>query len=401
MIEGLWIYKGACLVVCVFTAYHDNLSSIGWLLIFLASTLVARVVYRRKYFELRIIAPLDFFAVLMAGYLFPHSLLLEYLLLPTILLEIPLFFPPIPAFLIAFLLGIPGSIFLSYSFYQSITINIQGVAYTLSLISCIYYIPITLASLMLAIQFAHIDRNDAYLSSLKTLNSQLDKINKNITRKMFHLKRDLATEERKKISKEIHDAAGYIFVNLISMLQTASVLFYKNSQKAESLVNDAREYSSRGINEIRHILQQVRDSLPSPQSLQHELFDIGQSFSKATDVQVSIEFGNWPASFCPRLDMFFTSFMQEALTNALKHGAATAIEARCWISSGEIGLSIADNGKGATEPIQRGIGITSIEEFVRPLDGAIRIQNDSIGFTITVLVPESALGELTAEAETR
>jgi signal transduction histidine kinase len=238
---------------------------------------------------------------------------------------------------------------------------------------------------------AHIGKSDRDAGTMRMLNNQLEKINKNITGKLFHLKQDLAAEERKKISKEIHDAAGYIFVNLISMLQTASVLFHRNPDKAESLINDAREYSSRGINEIRHILYQVRDYSPSLQSLQNELYSIGKSFANATGVAVSVEFGNWPVSFSPRLDMFFISFMQEALTNALKHGLATVIDVRCSIISNVIELAVSDNGRGATEPIRRGIGITSMEEFVGALGGFIRIGSDAVGFTIAASVPASAV----------
>jgi signal transduction histidine kinase len=232
--------------------------------------------------------------------------------------------------------------------------------------------------------------------SLERFNLQLDTINRDITGKMFRLQNDTTLEERKRISKEIHDTAGYVFINLIMMLQAASAVLRKDTEKAEGLINDARDYAERGINEIRHILQNIREYSPAALSLQNELFDIGKSFRNATGTVLNIDYGNWPGTFSKKLDSFFMSFMEEALTNALKHGHATEISVMCWNNSSHITMSVSDNGKGMSAPVKKGIGISAMEEFAVRQKGSIIIQGSDRGFKITAAIPLASIQSTTS-----
>ncbi|MDR2403635.1 MAG: hypothetical protein LBD78_06350, partial [Spirochaetaceae bacterium] len=157
----------------------------------------------------------------------------------------------------------------------------------------------------------------------------------------------------------------------------------KDAKKAERIIVDARDYAERGINEIRHILRNIRGHSQGFLSLQNTLFDLSDSFRKATNIMLIIEYGNWPRTFSKTIDSFFISFTQECLTNALKHGQATVIIIMCWLRGSRIFMRVTDNGQGALMPIKKGIGISAMEEFVTLYDGSIVIQSDAGGFRIT------------------
>jgi signal transduction histidine kinase len=163
-------------------------------------------------------------------------------------------------------------------------------------------------------------------------------------------------------------------------------VLYKDIKKAEQLISDARDYADRGINEIRHILRNIREYTHAFLSLQNELFDIGESFRKATNVSLTIEYGNWPKTFSKTIDSFFMSFMQECLTNALKHGQATVITIMCWTNDSQITMSVTDNGKGALLPLKKGIGISAMEDFAGQYNGSVTIHSEE-GFKITAMLP--------------
>jgi signal transduction histidine kinase len=156
---------------------------------------------------------------------------------------------------------------------------------------------------------------------------------------------------------------------------------------------DARDYAERGINEIRHVLRNIREP-PVSLSLQNEFFNIGDIFQKATGTSVAIHYGTWPRSFSPVVDSFFTSFMQEALTNAIKHGHATEIVIDCQEVDGSIAMTITDNGLGAKFPLQKGIGISSLEDFVFQYGGKVDIQSGKDGFKIKVSVRRTEEGNM-------
>jgi signal transduction histidine kinase len=334
---------------------------------------------------------LDYFAVLLFQYFEPHMVFLELIWLPGILTLAALIMPSPWAVILPLVLGIPGCVFLSYSFYAVVTISIGERSYSYYLLSLFYYVPITILSIAIG-QISLFARELVdKANSLKLFNLQLDKINRDITHKMFKLQNDTTLEERKRISKEIHDTAGYVFINLIMMLQAASAILYKDIAKADQLINETRDYANRGINEIRHILRGIRNYTPVSLSLQNELFNTGRSFQKATNAMLTIDYGNWPKTFSKKIDSFFVSFMQEALTNALKHGHATDITIMCWNNASHVSMSVLDNGKGTTLPIKKGIGISALEDFIKQLNGAIVIRSNDKSFTITVSIPLEAI----------
>lgn len=404
LLRVLWLCQGLCVVLLALGVrlagnygYAFSKGMTIWFLAYSLATLLLRFALKQDSLESYSLVALDFFALLLFGYFEPHFLLPEFLMIPILLIEIAALYPTIPGIAAILLLGVPGSVLLSYANYASLALAIQDRKYSVSAFAALYYSPITLASLVLIMQIAHMEKTDAKLVSMETLNRQLDKINRDITNKMFKLKRDSVVEERKRITKEIHDMAGYIFINLIMMLQAASAVLHKDLDKAESLIIDAREYANRGIEEIRQILRGMRATNASPLSLQNELFDVGESFQKATNVALSLQFGNWPKTFSRELDLFFTSFMQEGLTNSLKHGNANAIEVICWATADDVIMSIGDNGKGALPPIRKGIGLSGIEDYVESLQGNVDIKTDENGFKITVSIPKSALSALAAK----
>jgi signal transduction histidine kinase len=288
-------------------------------------------------------------------------------------------------------MGIPGCIFLSYGYSENIVLTLGELSLPFYIAVIPYNFFITFLSIVLCYSYIQSQKREKYIKSLEILNDQLNEINHSVSQKIFSLENDSTNEERKRISKEIHDTAGYVFVNLIMMLQAASAVFNKDSKKAESLINDARDYAERGINEIRYILHEIRNYAPKRISLQNEMYSIGKAFNRATEVEVNINYGNWPQTFLKNVDSFFLLFIQESLTNALKHGHASSISISCWKNEHSHTITISDNGMGTTLPIKKGIGITALEDMVNRYNGYILIRSDETGFSIQVLIPNDEL----------
>jgi signal transduction histidine kinase len=391
------IFRVICLVFSFYfllpTPYPENDYTL-MILSYLAIGTVLFIGLATLFFNKKIILTMlffDYFLVLIYPYYSPHFIILEFIWIPEILSTLAVFLPSILGILLIFFMGIPGSIFLSYGYYQEIYISIGEKSYPFYRAVIPFYLSITLLSVVLCQFFISSRKREKYTESLETLNEHLNKINHSVSQKIFYLENDSTLEERKRISKEIHDTAGYVFINLIMMLQAASAVFYKDIKKAESLINDARDYAARGINEIRHILRNIREYSPLWLSLQNELYNIGTAFNKATEVKININYGNWPKTFSKNIDSFFISFMQEALTNSLKHGYATEVSITCWETRDFYAMSIIDNGKGAVLPIEKGIGITALEDIVNRYSGNVVIKSDRTGFGIHVFIKKTLL----------
>jgi signal transduction histidine kinase len=94
--------------------------------------------------------------------------------------------------------------------------------------------------------------------------------------------------------------------------------------------------------------------------------------------------------------------LQEALHNAAKHGGVKRIEVQLREGSGGIHLTIRDSGRGFDVEAAsqgKGLGLTSMRERVRLVNGTISIQSKLMGgTTIHVRVPLGLGRDLQQEA---
>jgi signal transduction histidine kinase len=77
--------------------------------------------------------------------------------------------------------------------------------------------------------------------------------------------------------------------------------------------------------------------------------------------------------------------LQEALHNAVKHSGVKRVEVQLREESGEIHLITSDSGKGfdVEAALQgKGLGLTSMRERVRLVNGTISIESKPMGGTI-------------------
>jgi signal transduction histidine kinase len=96
----------------------------------------------------------------------------------------------------------------------------------------------------------------------------------------------------------------------------------------------------------------------------------------------------------PELGLCLFRVLQEALQNATKHSGVKRVEVELREEPGEIHLTIRDLGKGFDVEAAsqgKGLGLTSMRERVRLVNGTIAIDSKPIaGTTIHVRVPLGA-----------
>jgi signal transduction histidine kinase len=362
-------------------------------LAFLILVSIAYFVLLRHAAPLVVMLLVEYFTVFFYAYIEPNFMFMEIIWIPGIIVALAFAIPKRRGTFFIPALGIIGTIIFSYGFIYDVSITIG--TFSLPYITLVFYLytPVTLSSFILSRVCFRLESMEKKYFGLASEYKKLDDINNAISQRIFGLQNDTTQKERNRLSKEIHDTAGYIFINLIMMLQATSAVLYRDIKKVDKLLRDARDYAEMGINEIRYLLRDIRDYSPVQLSLQNEFFSIVDSFQKATEVEIAIDYGPWPKTLHVNLDSFFISFMQESLTNALKHGHAAHVSVLCWDSETHVGMTVTDNGGGAELPIKKGIGITAMEDVVNEFGGLISIGSDKNGFRITAAVPRAALGE--------
>jgi signal transduction histidine kinase len=193
-------------------------------------------------------------------------------------------------------------------------------------------------------------------------------------------------QERARIARELHDDIN----------QRMAML----SVELEQLQQSPTELQSR-VQELRKELRQISDDV---QAISHDLHSskleyLGaiagmKSWSREvaerhkSELEFRSEFtGNLP------LDLGLPLFrvLQEAVNNSIKHSGEKRVEVQLWEHSGEIHLIVRDSGKGfdvETAMRGKGLGLTSMRERVRLVNGTIDIESRPMeGTNIHVRIP--------------
>lgn len=231
------------------------------------------------------------------------------------------------------------------------------------------------------------------IDTLSELNSKLQGYARTIDE-------ESAERERNRISREIHDISGYIFTNLIALMDAAgSMPSDDHAAQAEMLIT-ARRQAQEGLKETRSALRRLRSEdsrlVDSAQAI-HKIVAI---FRQVAGIEVDLNLGNLPRRLHGDLSLSLYRTVQEALTNAVRHGKATRVGVNFWVEEGMVALSITDNGSGAFEVI-KGIGLAGMEERVGALGGSVGIGRSAAGgFSLAVRVPLQARPESTGRSRT-
>ena len=193
-------------------------------------------------------------------------------------------------------------------------------------------------------------------------------------------------QERARIGRELHDDIN----QRLAML----------ALELEALREDPAEAGSR-VQELRRKTMEISGDV---QALSHELHSskleyLGivkglQSWCKefAQRQRLEIDFTGELSSVLPHeIGICLFRVLQEALHNAVKHSGAKRIDVRLIEDANEVSLIIHDSGNGfdVEAAMQgHGLGLTSMQERVRLVNGSITIQSSQReGTTIHARVP--------------
>lgn len=228
---------------------------------------------------------------------------------------------------------------------------------------------------------------------------RLSQFNQDLQRYARVADEEAITKERHRISREIHDISGYIFTNLIALMDAAVSMGGREPEKLAELHAAARAQAREGLQETRRALRELRASDSHRERGIAAIFKIKTVFERVTGIRVSVETGNIPTSFGDEIDMVVYRIVQEAMTNAMRHGRATAVSVLFWINEGSLDLCVQDDGVGA-KSIAKGIGLSGMEERVGRLGGSVKAANaPEGGFRLQVRIPLPArfrIGEVTS-----
>jgi signal transduction histidine kinase len=194
-----------------------------------------------------------------------------------------------------------------------------------------------------------------------------------------------ATQERLRITRELHDVLGHAMSVMVVQAGAAGRLLDTDDlARAREAVAEIEHTGRRSMTEMRHLLGILRDGEPdsgeSPRAPAPTLEDVGALVGRvsesglATSVTVRGTRGDVPSG----VDLAAYRIVQEALTNCLKHAGATTASVRVDYRPDDIEVEVVDDGRGASgrdaaAPSGTGHGVAGMRERVAMYGGRLVI----------------------------
>ncbi len=206
-------------------------------------------------------------------------------------------------------------------------------------------------------------------------------------------------EERKRISRELHDELGQSLTGLSMNLSEMEEVITKNGETGieSSIVESLKlvEDLSEGLDEI---VAELRPTMLDDLGLVPTLRWYLKRLKNRTDLSISYQFEKLSADLAEEVETVLYRVTQEAMNNVVKHSNAETVQVKMEELESGLELSIEDDGRGfdtseLSTPRQKdgGVGLTGIRERLYAVDGELEVSSEKgKGTRLKVTIP---LGE--------
>lgn len=186
-------------------------------------------------------------------------------------------------------------------------------------------------------------------------------------------------EERKRVSKDLHDGVGQ------SLLLIKNTVVLNKDENTKTLVENA-------IEEVRSISRALHPFQLQEMGITKAIENILYQIDETTELFISSEVENIDRLFDIQQEVNIYRIVQESLNNVIKHSKATAIKFTINKSEKNILIQLKDNGVGFdfTERYNdfKSLGLKTLKERTRYLNGIMKVNSHTgEGTSLEFLIP--------------
>ena len=188
-------------------------------------------------------------------------------------------------------------------------------------------------------------------------------------------------EERRRVSRELHDEAGQALTALKLSLQLVESELTGGTPAVLERIKGAVALTDATMENIRLLARGLRPLELDAMGLAITLEGYCREFAQLTDI--SIEYSGFEApELSDATNICLYRYLQEALTNVAKHSRAQQVRVELSSCNDEVKLTVSDNGRGFARKAYgqgmskfRGIGLLGMQERFEALGGRIDVES--------------------------
>jgi two-component system sensor histidine kinase UhpB len=196
-------------------------------------------------------------------------------------------------------------------------------------------------------------------------------------------------EERRRVARELHDEAGQALTAVIIGLERGlasmpEVYAADLPVQPRQLISNLRDLAVQTLDEVRKLALELRPSVLDDLGLVAALRQYVRSTEERSGLSAQLTLVGWEdddtSRLPPEVETALFRIAQEALTNAIRHARATALQVRLRRTASEVTLDVRDDGigiSGLPSKTSEHLGMFGMRERARLLGGELQVRPGS------------------------
>ena len=205
-------------------------------------------------------------------------------------------------------------------------------------------------------------------------------------------------QERKSLSRELHDEIGQLLTALRMELGNLERIRAATGVDLGPHLDQAKKLAETTLKTTRDIAMGLRPAMLDLLGLGPALEWQAREFSRRYNTPIQLEVDGDLKDLSDRHRTYLYRIVQEGLTNCARHAQAKNIRVRLEDVNGQVALTVEDDGVGfdTHAGVVYGLGLLGLTERVRELAGNILIESQpGKGTKLAVVLPVSRVSQPT------
>ena len=209
----------------------------------------------------------------------------------------------------------------------------------------------------------------------------------------------LHDDERRGISRDLHDVTGQGLVALEATLGQLHEHVPKSRRAARKLLSDAMYLAKDCLLQVRTLSYVLYPPMLEQSGLEDAIRHFRDGFVQRTGIKVNFDISPGFDRLAIATELAIFRVMQESLANIQRHSGSSDAEILLHRRPGIALLEVRDHGCGirsenrnsdAAYPAPMGVGIASMHQRVKQVGGRLEIRSSNSGTIVRATVPVNA-----------
>ena len=220
---------------------------------------------------------------------------------------------------------------------------------------------------------------------IQNLNDQLEEANQKLKEYAAEAEKNAEMRERNRLAREIHDTLGHALTGIVAGIDASLTMLDIAPEAAKQQLMKIGEVARQGITDVRRSVSKLRPDALEKFDLERAVTKLLEDTSAASGAEITFDHQVTPLKFHEDEEEAIYRVVQEATTNAIRHGHATKIHIAISKVGQWLTITVKDNGTGCGA-VEEGFGLKHMQERLELLNGSLSYDGRD-GFWIEARIP--------------